>query len=71
MDYEFQLHPPKDLLEGADTSYDGTMFWKVEETAWTKNRVYWGWTTPCQICGGEPSVWTQEKGYRCWGCYAA
>ena len=70
MEYEFQLHPPPSLLPDGNPSYDPTMFWSVEATAYGKNRQLWGWETPCSICGDEAPTWSKEKGYRCWRCYS-
>ena len=72
MDYEFQLHPPHDLLEGAANPWEDpiSLIWKLENTPWGEHRDQWGWTVPCS-CGEDPAIWTQEGGYQCWKCWHA
>lgn len=63
--FECILHIPKEFIKDSDNGYDGTMFWKVEETAWTKHRELWGWQSPCVICGADANSFSAVGGYRC------
>lgn len=66
MNYEFQLHPPHDLLPGAKQIDWRELVWNLEKTV-EQHPEKWGWLDKrCSVCGEEGVVFFDRKhGYRC------